>query len=84
MSKNDKTNSWKGYDFDQLTCRRILTSARIEAQKTRLTETARTVKKENPILSMRNARTLFTALSFVDYGVLAIRLYRRIKPLFSK
>lgn len=83
MKKNDKSN-WKGYDFEQLQYRRILTEARIESQKTRLSEATQTIKDENPLFSLRNARTLFTAISFIDYGVLAVRLYRRIKPLFSK
>lgn len=82
--KNSADNStWRGYDFDQLIYQRALSQARIEAQKTRLTETARTVKKDNPLLSMRNARRLFNTFSFIDYAVLAVKLYRRIKPIFS-
>ena len=33
---------------------------------------------------MRNARMLFGTLSFIDYAVLAIKIYRRIKPIFSE
>ncbi|MDE6098291.1 MAG: hypothetical protein K2G24_05330 [Muribaculaceae bacterium] len=84
MKENRNKQSWQGYDFNELVCRRVLTDARIEAQKTRLAETAQTVKKENPLVSMRNLRSLATAVSFIDYGILAVRLYRRIKPLFSK
>lgn len=84
MNKSAKNDNWRGYDFDQLVYQRVRTQARIEAQKTRLADTARSIKNENKLISMRNARMLFGTLSFIDYTVLAIKIYRRIKPIFSE
>lgn len=85
MKSNSDTQKkhWKGYDFEQLQYRRIITEARIAAERQRIGETAQMVKQQNPLLSVRNARTLFSAISYIDYAVMAVKIFRKVKPLFS-
>lgn len=84
MNTPVKKNDWRGYDFDQLVYHRLLTQARLEVEKARLTETVASLKQGTPFMSKGFTRRLFSAFTFVDYAVIAMKLFRKIKPLFSK
>lgn len=84
MNSSDKNNDWRGYDFDQLRYQRLLTKARLEVEKTRIAETAVAFKEGTPFMSKGLTQRILSAFTFVDYAVIATKIFRKIKPLFSK
>lgn len=77
---------WSGYTLDQIRMRRALVGARMEIQKFKLTSQLTALKEKTPVFG--NSSSLFSritgALSFAEYAVIAIRVFKFTKGLFRK
>ena len=75
--------AWKGYDMDELRYRRAFVIARMEIEKERMSVAARNLYGG----TMRQTQTgimskVLGSLNYIDYGVLAYRLGKRVFSLF--
>lgn len=74
---------WKGYDIEELRYRRAFVMARMEIEKERMTASARSLYGNTAGQSSSGIMgKLLGSLSYIDYGVLAFRLGKRVFSLF--
>lgn len=84
MKKSDSNNEWGGYTMDELAYRKVLTMARIEMTKERMTGDFDRVKKGNVLLSGSWFSRLMKVVDFTDVAVIGFTLWRKISPIFSR
>lgn len=82
--KKEKDTGWQGYTYDQLIYERALALTRIEIEKERTAADSERVRRGNFLLSRSLFSRLVSALSYADFIVLGVRLWRKMSPLFSK
>lgn len=83
-NSNKKPDEWQGYTLEQIAYERAVALARIEIQKNRMDTGTQRMRAGNFSLGSAMFSKILSALSYVDYAVIAIQLYRRIAPLFRK
>lgn len=78
-----ENNGWKGYTLDELRFQRMLALAKIEIEKDQLSHQMNSLSKfggfGGPIMSK-----LTSALSYVDYVVVAFRVIRTISKMVKR
>lgn len=84
MESNDKSREWQGYTYEQLVYERALALARIEMEKERASAESERVRRGNFMLSRSLFSRLVSALSYADFLVIGVRMWRKLAPLFSK
>lgn len=75
---------WDGYTLEELSYARTLALARIEVEKEVATVNYDRARKGNLGLSASLFTRITNVLTYTDYVVMAIQLYRSISPLFKK
>lgn len=70
---------WRGYSFDELQDQRILNDARIAIQKSVLEDRFKALKPGG--MAKEASKGIFAALGYMDYVMLAISVFRKIRPL---
>lgn len=78
------TSSWRGYTLEELRYQRMLALTRVEIEKAKLLDATETTRESLPIIGSSSAGTLFKSISKLEYLFIAIRLFRKIAPLFRK
>ncbi len=74
---------WKGYDMEELRYRRAYVMARMEIEKERMSSSARSLYSSTAGQASSGIMgKLLGSLSYIDYGVLAFRLGKRVFSLF--
>lgn len=84
MLKYAAKTDWKGYTFEELQYRKVVLEAAIESQRVRLLETSEKLKSDTPINFLSNTGAIMRFINFASYGVMAVKLFRTIRPLFKK
>ncbi len=79
-----KTSSWTGYTLEELRYEKVVALARIQIEKAKLLDMAESTRDSLPIVGNSSASTLFKSISRFEYIILAIKLFRKIRPLFKK
>lgn len=79
-----KNSQWKGYTFDQLIYERAVQIARIEFEKERVSINAERLREGNFAMQHGMFSKIMRTLSYADYLVIVMQLWRRVSPLFSK
>lgn len=78
----DKADTWRGYSLRELRYVRAGNAARTEADKQMLTKRFDTFRRGNPVTrSWQSARSLFSAIGYVNSAVLAFSLLRRLRNI---
>lgn len=75
---------WEGYTMEQLRYERAMTEVRIELEKERLTRGGRGGRRRGATAGQPTWQRLAAMLSYADYVVLGVKLWRRLAPLFGK
>lgn len=75
---------WKGYTFEELQYRKVVLEAAIESQKTRLFESTEKLKSDTPLNFIGDTKGVMRFINFASYGVMAVKLFRTLRPLFKK
>lgn len=80
-----KTSGWKGLTLDELQYAKVITLTRIEIEKARMIDAAEATRASLPFVGQpQTASTIFNAIGRIEYLIIAIRLFRKIAPLFRK
>ncbi len=76
--------TWNGYTLDELRYQRALNMARLEIEKEKLTAATSEMKRGLPSLSTGHGilSKIAGSLSYIDYAVLAFRLFRTASKAF--
>lgn len=75
---------WNGYTYDELMYQRVLVKTRIEIEKYRLGNATESFRRDNALLNGSLLSRVFGAVSWVEYAVLAFRVFRRVRAAFGK
>lgn len=81
--KNSKPQ-WKGYNMDELAYRKVLTFARIEMTKERISMDVDHIKKGNIFLSGSWFSKIMKMVDYTDIFMIGFTLWRKIGPFFSR
>ncbi len=79
-----KTTEWRGYSLDELRYERVIALTRIQIEKAKFLDAAETTKEAMPLIGHSSAMGLFKSISRLEYLFLAIKLYRKLSPMFKK
>ncbi|MCC8119095.1 MAG: hypothetical protein LIP09_10190 [Bacteroidales bacterium] len=83
MKDHTKTSSWKGYTYDELKFRRILTTTKIELEKNVIAERIDNIKGGHMFSNKGGWLTKAAgALDYVDYAAIAYGIGKRLIRLF--
>lgn len=79
---NNTTPPWKGMTLEEMQMRRALVQARMEIQKFKLTAQLDACKQKTPLFGGNSSlfSRLASAVSFAEYGFLALKLFRTVLP----
>lgn len=81
--RSRKVAEWGGYTLEQLRYERAMTGVRIALEKERLAGGGRGARR-GATAGESTWRRLAAMLSYVDYVVLVVKLWRRLAPLFGR
>lgn len=76
---------WKGYDIDELRYMKAYTVARIEIEKERIATSSKSLysgRVNSRAYSI--AGKILGSLSYMDYGILGFKLFRRVRSIFNR
>lgn len=79
-----KLAGWGGYTMEQLRYERAMTEVRIELEKERLAHGGRGGRRLGATAGHPTWQRLAAMLSYADYVVLGVKLWRRLAPLFGR
>lgn len=77
-------NSWNGYTLEQLAYARAITLARAEVERRHLAAEFDRTRQGNVLLSRNTFSKLLGLLSFTDFIVIGVKLWRSLSPVFSR
>lgn len=80
---SEKDNAWKGYTFDELKFRRVLSLTKIELEKNAMMQKLHLVHKSNAAPTTMVGKVL-GSFDYLDYGVMAFKFVKRIVRWFKK
>ena len=80
----DRKAKWQGYSYDELMYQRVLTMARIEMTKERLSSNIDRLKHGGGIISGGWIKRIFKILDYSDIFVIGMSIWRKLSPLFSR
>lgn len=84
LVKMKKAPEWAGYDFDQIIYERAVLLARIEVEKERLAFEGDRLRHGNVAMSRSFFTRLMGLVSYADFIVLGVKIWRIISPVFRK
>lgn len=77
--------NWAGLTLREIEMRRVMVQARMEIEKYKMANMADVFKNNHPVLSGSNFfGRIMRAFSFAEYAFLAVKLFKMVRPLFSK
>ena len=79
-----KQSTWSGYSLEELRYERVIALARIQIEKAKLIDMDQSTRESLPIVGNNTASSLFKSISRFEYLILAITLFRKIRPLFKR
>lgn len=79
-----RTAVWRGYTLDELRYERVIALARTEIEKAKFLDMAEATRESLPIVGNASASGLFRSINRIEYLVPAVKLYRKLAPLFRK
>lgn len=79
-----KQSTWSGYTLEELRYEKVVALARIQIEKAKLIDVAESTRESLPIIGNSSASGIFKSISRFEYLILAIKLYRKIRPLFKR
>ncbi|MDO4320871.1 MAG: hypothetical protein Q4C34_09895 [Bacteroidales bacterium] len=79
-----KKDAWTGYTFDRLAYERAVTLARLEIEKHRLATDIERTRQGNLLFSRSTFSRLISIVSFTDFIVIGVKLWRTLSPIFSR
>lgn len=75
---------WTGYTFDQLIYERAVTLARSEMERQHLEVEMDRARQGNFLLSRSTFSKVLGLVSFTDFIVIGVKIWRALSPIFSK
>lgn len=84
MTNNSPDTRWKGYTLEEMTYLRATALIRIEVEKERISHEYSRLSSGNLLLSKSLFSRIVGMMSYADFIVLGIKLWRRVAPLVSK
>lgn len=72
---------WEGYTLDQLMTIRAVTAARIELEQEKVAENFDRARAGNMYFSSSMFSRIFSAINYVDYLVIGVNLWRKLRGL---
>ncbi len=89
MDKKEKLTenhpAWKGYDIDELRYQQAYTQARLEIEKERMAASARNIYSSTAMTKTGGIMgRILGSLNYVDYAIIAFRLFRKARGLFRR
>lgn len=84
MTDDIKKSAWKGFTLNEMRRERAVALALIEVEKERASIDYERARHGNFGLPGSIFTRLLGALSYADYLVLGVQLFRRLSPIFSK
>ena len=84
LVKTIKTPEWSGYDYDQIMYERAVLLARMEVEKERLAFEGERLRKGNVTMSRSLFSRVLGIVSYADFFVLGVKIWRTVSPLFRK
>ena len=70
---------WRGYTLDEIRYQRVLALASIEIEKQ-----ASNAREQMPFVGENRGRGLMKILTYIEYGVIAVKLWKRFRSIFKK
>jgi len=84
LVKIGKAPDWSGYDLDRIVYEKAVLLARIEAEKDRLVSEGDRMRAGNVSMSRSFFSRMLGFVSYTDFFVLGVRIWRIMAPLFKK
>lgn len=81
---NKEGRAWKGYTIDDIAYHRAVTLIRIDVEKDRISREYSRFSQGNILLSKSLFTRIVSVMSYADFLVLGVKLWRRAAPLFKK
>lgn len=79
------THTWKGYTIEEMRYAKVIALTRTEIEKAKLLDAVESARESLPFVgSSESTSSVFKSMSFIQYAVIAYKLFRRIAPLFRK
>ncbi len=76
---------WNGYTLDELRYQKALSAARLELQKERMMAQVQKMRETVSLVpSSGIIGRMFSSLNYVDYGLIAFRIIKRVTGLVRK
>lgn len=75
---------WRGYTLDEIRYQRVLALASIEIEKQAMAASASNAKEQLPFVGENRGRGLMKILTYIEYGVIAVKLWKRFRSIFKK
>ena len=83
-SATSAKKDWKGYTIDELAYHRAVALIRIDVEKERISREYSRVSQGNILLSKSLFTRVVSVMSYADFIVLGVKMWRRVAPLFKK
>ncbi len=84
MTDKRPDSRWNGYTLEDMAYLRATTLIRIEVEKERVSHEYSRLSSGNLLLSKSLFSRIMSMMSYADFIVLGIKLWRRVAPLVSK
>ncbi len=75
---------WRGYTLDEIRYQRVLALASIEIEKQAMAVSASNAKEQLPFVGENRGSGLMKILTYIEYGVIAVKLWKRFRSIFKK
>lgn len=75
---------WKGYTIDQLRYHRAVALIRIDVEKEKISREYSRFSQGNLLLSKSLFSRVVSVMSYADFIVLGVKLWRKVSPIFKK
>lgn len=84
LVKISKEPEWPGYDFDRIVYERAVLLARMEVEKERLAFEGDRLRRGNVTMSRSFFTRMLGIVSYADFFVLGVKIWRTISPIFRR
>lgn len=80
----EKKKDWCGYTMEEVAYRRAIALIRIDVEKERISHEYSRFSQGNVLLSKSLFTRFVSVLSYADFLVLGVKLWRTVAPIFRK
>lgn len=85
LTSGSTARQWEGYTLADLRFARMLAFTRIEIQRAKLIDAAESTVETLPFVGQPQATaTLLRSFTWAEYLFFAVKLYKKVAPLFKK